>query len=491
MGFSCNMVIFGASGDLTHRLLVPALYYLKRSQQLPKNFSVLGVSRSPLSDEDFRVRLKKFLRQEIPASFYDESQVDELLSKVFYYSMDTTQPNEYVQFKNRLNELERQGHSERNTLFYLATPPDLFHIIPENLAHVGLLHEDQGNWRRIIVEKPFGTDLQSARDLNLKLSEFLKESQIFRIDHYLGKETVQNILVLRFANGIFEPIWNRNYIDSIQITVAETFGIENRGGYYDKAGAIRDMIPNHLFQLVSLIGMEPPNSFEPNDVRDEKLKCLKAVVPFSSKDIQRCVVRGQYDSYRSEAKVKPNSETETFAALKLELDNWRWSGVPFYLRTGKKLKDKSTEVVVQFRCAPFEMFRGLRSCELVSNTMIFEIQPRERVRMKIDVKIPGPEIKTNPVLLDFDYQSSFGAVAKTGYETLLLDAMKGDATLFLRGDQIEEAWKIIDPVLQHPIKPSIYSKGSWGPTEADWLLNQDGRSWFSLNTVTPSVRRVA
>jgi glucose-6-phosphate 1-dehydrogenase len=298
-------------------------------------------------------------------------------------------------------------------------------------------------------------------------------------------------MVLRFANGIFEPIWNRNYIDSVQITVSETLGIENRGGYYDRAGAIRDMIPNHLFQLVSLIGMEPPNSFLPNDVRDEKLKCLKAVIPFTPKDIQRCVVRGQYDSYRTESKVNSNSETETYAALKLELDNWRWSGVPFYLRTGKKMKDKKTEVIVQFRCAPFEMFRSLSSCHLASNAMIFEIQPQERVRMKIDVKVPGTEIKTEPVLLDFDYQSSFGAVAKTGYETLLLDAMKGDATLFQRGDQIEEAWKIIDPILHHPLKPFVYAKGSWGPIEADRLLNQDSRSWFSLDSRVASVRRAA
>ena len=479
----CSLVIFGGGGDLAKRKLFPALYNLRKSGLLSEEFSVIGVARKELDTGEYRQQISRELESRIPREGFDAKARDWLIGRLHYVSGDSSQPETYTRIGGYLNG---------NALFYLATPPSLFTVIPGLLAKSGLLDQEaeQPRWRRIIIEKPFGHDWESARQLNQDLLRVADEQQIYRIDHYLGKETVQNMMVLRFANGIYEPIWNRRYVESVQITVSESLGVEERGDYYDLSGALRDMVPNHLFQLISLIGMEPPNSFDADDVRDQKVKLLRAVKPLAPEDVLTNAVRGQYNNYRSETKVKPDSGTETFAAMKLEIDNWRWAGVPFYLRTGKRLAGRLTEVVIQFRCAPVQMFREVGAGSPSSNLLVIQIQPDERIQMRFNAKIPGPQVRLGDVMMNFDYIDSFGNAPQTGYETLLFDCMKGDATLFQRADQIEVGWKIVQPILDvwQSLKPRDfpnYPTGSWGPKAADELLARDGRQWLAINCCEP------
>lgn len=481
----CIMVIFGAGGDLTKRKLIPALYHLSHRKLLPTDFAIIGTARTPVKTEDFRKNMLETLRKEINASIYSEALAKDLIDRCHYLTSDGKTYSELTPF---IESICKKYQIPTNLLFYLAVPPHLFHQIPPLLATQGLLRQNQSHWRRIIFEKPFGHDLQSAQQLNADLARVMTEDQIYRIDHYLGKETVQNIMALRFANGIFEPLWNRKYIDSVQMTVAEELGVENRATYYEGTGALRDMVPNHLFQLVSLIGMEPPNSFSAKDVRDEKVKVLCAIKPIKN------AVRGQYRGYRNEKQVHPNSQTETFVALKLEIDNWRWAGTPFYLRTGKRMPKRITEISISFNCAPFQMFSKVSVPECIHpNILKLQIQPKEQIILQIAGKIPGPGMEIGVAPLRFNSVEVFGGIPETGYETLLYDCMKGDASLFQRADQIETAWSIVSPILKlwdasktgslPQVNPfPLYSPGSWGPREADELIRSDGRQWINPTT---------
>ena len=490
----CVLVIFGGTGDLARRKLFPALYNLRVSGLLSEKFVFVGVGRRAMSEAEYRKRIA----QDHQGENVDAAASDWLTDRAYYLQGDSSEPNTFGELKRFLAELDKKRGTSSNAIFYLATPPSLFSVIPRLLAESGLLKQEatgDGNrsWRRIIIEKPFGHDWESAHELNQSLLRVAAEDQIYRIDHYLGKETVQNMMVLRFANGAFEPIWNRRYVDSVQITVAEQLGVEDRGEYYDHSGALRDMVPNHLFQLIALIGMEPPNSFDANDVRDEKVKLLQAVKPFTPEEVLSRAVRGQYGAdgrgnpaYQREPSVRPGSMTETYAALRLEIDNWRWAGVPFYIRTGKRMSERLTEVVIQFRRAPIQMFRQVEAGPMSSNLLVMQIQPDERIQMRFNAKVPGPQVKLGSVLMDFDYIEAFGMAPQTGYETLLFDCMRGDATLFQRADQIEAGWKIVQPILDvwQTLKPRDfpnYAAGSWGPTAADKLIARDGRAWMAIN----------
>jgi glucose-6-phosphate 1-dehydrogenase len=487
----CVMVIFGASGDLTKRKLLPALYYLAKGNLLPRHFAVVGTASTDMTSLAFRDKIKGEI-----ASFLEEpldSEVWTRLEERLYYTQGSFEDAAaYDRLRDLLVELDARHETGGNYLFYLATPPDFFSPIVKRLGESGLAREEAGAFRRVIVEKPFGHDLESAQTLDREVRTVLRERQIFRIDHYLGKETVQNILVFRFANGIFEPIWNRRYVDHVQITVAETVGVEQRGGYYDKAGALRDMVPNHLFQLLALIAMEPPISFEGEAVRDEKAKILHAIQPFAPEDVLARTVRGQYGAapgvvgelaYRSEAKVNPRSRTETYAALKILVDNWRWADVPFYLRTGKRLKQRVTEIVIQFKRAPLVLFRDTPVERLSPNRLIIHIQPDEGISLRFGAKLPGPTVGVGAVKMGFNYDDYFGSTPSTGYETLLYEAMKGDSTLFQRADAVEAGWQALQPVLDVwqalPARDfPNYTAASWGPAEADELLQKDGRRWI-------------
>jgi glucose-6-phosphate 1-dehydrogenase len=490
----CCFVIFGASGDLTHRLLMPALYNLAARGLLPDAFSVIGVGRGEKSDEAFRDDLVKGLRQFAIVKIENEV-VDRLLGCVGYVSGEADDSATYRKLDQVLARVERERDTHRNRLFYLATPPTAFTPIGRHLGQMGLTREESGAWRRVIVEKPFGTNLASAQALNRELLELLEEHQIYRIDHYLGKETVQNILVLRFANGLFEPIWNRDHIDHVQITVAETLTVGRRGRFYDTTGALRDMVPNHLFQLLSLVAMEPPSRFEAHAVRSEKAQALDAIyVPHDAAVLQDSV-RAQYvaarvgdnevGDYRKTADVRPDSTTETYVALKLMIDNWRWAGVPFYLRTGKALKSRRTEVAIKFKQAPFAMFRDTPIDQLAQNFLVISIQPEECIGLQFNAKVPGPVIAISGVGMTFKYQDYFDAAPNTGYETLIYDCMIGDAILFQRADGIEAGWRAVQPFLDAwrntgPNGLAFYKAGSEGPTEADQLLIRDGRRWRSI-----------
>jgi len=489
----CVMVIFGASGDLTRRKLVPALYNLAAGGLLTDRFAVLGVSRTPMGDEEFREKMAGDLRRFATAEV-DEGRLDWLIRRVHYIAGDFGDPGLFHLLRERLALLDREFHTEGSCLFYLAVPPSLFCELVERLGATGLTVEEEGRWRRVIIEKPFGHDLDSARALNREIREVLAERQIYRIDHYLGKETVQNIMVFRFANGIFEPIWNRRYVDYVQITVAETVGVEGRGGYYEEAGALRDMVQNHMFQLLALTAMEPPVSFAADAVRDERVKVLSAIRPLSPEDVLRQTVRGQYDegmvdgsgvpAYRSEPSVSPTSTTETYAALALFVDNWRWAGVPFYLRTGKRLPKRATEIAIQFKCAPLMLFRETSVESLSPNLLVLHIQPDEAISLRFEGKIPGPVVRLGTVRMHFQYEDYFGSTAHTGYETLLYDCMTGDSTLFHRSDMVEMGWSIVTPILDvwkalTPRDFPNYAAGTWGPKEADELIQKDGRRWRS------------
>ncbi len=487
---ACTMIIFGATGDLTKRKLFPALYNLAKAKFLPDNFAIVGVGRQEMTSEDFRSQIRGNLLEFIGKDI-DKELLKWFEARTHYTGGDFADKKTFTELKKLLKELDKQFDIPENYFFYLATPPALFGLVTGKVGEIGLSAETDG-WRRFIYEKPFGHDLESAKKLNAELQCLLKESQIYRIDHYLGKETVQNILVFRFGNSIFEPIWNRNYIDHVQITVAERLGVEQRGGYYETAGALRDMIPNHIFQLVTLTAMEPPVSFEADAVRNEQVKILRAIQTFSPEDVLKNTVRGQYGdgeldgkkkaAYRAEANVDPNSNTETFAALKISIDNWRWAGVPFYVRTGKRMAGKHSEIVVQFKKAPFMLFRETGIERLTTNRIIIHIQPDEGITLHFGAKIPGPIVNMGAVDMDFNYLDHFGDQISTGYERLLFDCMTGDATLFQRADMVEASWSIVSPVLDvwHAIPARDfpnYESGSWGPKESDALLENDGRKW--------------
>jgi glucose-6-phosphate 1-dehydrogenase len=482
-----TVVIFGATGDLAKRKLLPALYNLNAERLLPEGFSVIGRGREPLTTDAYRDRVSRDLQQ-FGTMNTERDHCEWLESRLTYLAGQFDDPATYDRLGESLAAASPgDGGRPSNALFYLATPPALFGPIVERLSAAGLLAEHDG-WRRVIVEKPFGHDLDSARALNRRLAGLLNEHQIYRIDHYLGKETVQNIMAFRFANGIFEPIWNRRYVDHVQITVAETVGVERRGGYYDHAGALRDMLQNHLLQLLALTAMEPPISFESDAVRDERVKVLNAIHPLSARDVARDVIRAQYgpapdgsgSAYRDEPGVAPHSRTETFTAVKLLVDNWRWADVPFYLRTGKRLASRASEIVVQFKRAPFMLFRDTTVEELSPNQLVLRLQPDEGIELGFEAKVPGPRVRLGTVRMEFNYADYFGSAPNTGYETLLYDTMTGDSTHFHRVDIVEAGWKVVDPILREWAATDSmhnYPSGSWGPPAADALLARDGREW--------------
>ncbi|MGE0101070.1 MAG: glucose-6-phosphate dehydrogenase [Blastocatellales bacterium] len=490
----CVMVIFGATGDLTKRKLIPALYNLVKSRLLPDQFAIVGTSRTEMTSEAWRDQLSQEIRT------YATSEVEDgiwewFLKRIYYVGGDLNDVQTYRNIGDQLAAVDAEHGTRGNYFFYLATAPSFFGPVIEHLGGIELTKEVNGQFRRVIIEKPFGTDLESARSLNATIRTVIDERQIYRIDHYLGKETVQNLLVFRFGNAIFEPIWNRRYIDSVQITAAETVGVEKRGGYYDTSGALRDMVPNHLFQLVSLTSMEPPISFDANAVRDEQAKVLQAMSPINPEDVLTRTVRGQYGSgsmngepvpeYRAEAQVDPNSNTETFVAMKLGIENWRWAGVPFYLRTGKRLPKRVTEISIQFKRPPLLLFRDTPVDRLRTNRLAIRIQPNEGISLRFGAKIPGPIMRVGAVEMDFSYMDYFGSTPSTGYERLLYDCMIGDATLFQRADMVEAGWCVIEPVLDvwKALPPRAfpnYAAGTWGPKEADELLTRDGQEWWKI-----------
>ncbi|HWM91492.1 MAG TPA: glucose-6-phosphate dehydrogenase [Thermoanaerobaculia bacterium] len=486
----CAMVIFGASGDLTKRKLIPAIHNLATQHLLPKDFAVVGVARSEMSDDDFRGKIRDEMREFATGELEDEV-VEWLLPRLSYVTGELQDSSTYEKLRECLSEADEKWGTQGCYLFYLAVPPSQFAPVVQKLGESGLADEPEGKWRRVVIEKPFGHDLESARALNHDILKVLGERQIYRIDHYLGKETVQNILAFRFANGIFEPIWNRRYVDHVQITVAETVGVESRGGYYEEAGALRDMVQNHMFQLLALTAMEPPTSFRPDAVRDERVKVLCAIKPLTQEDVLRFTVRGQYGEgemdgkhvpgYRQEPNVKPDSPVETYVALELFVENWRWAGVPFYLRTGKRLPRRVTEIAIQFKRAPFVMFRETPVDQLNPNVLVIRIQPEEGISLRFEGKVPGPVMRLGTVKMDFRYADYFGSTPSTGYETLLYDAMTADSTLFHRSDMVEVGWSVVQPILDvwkalTPRNFPNYAAGTWGPKEADDLI-KDGRRW--------------
>jgi len=484
------LVIFGGSGDLAMRKLFPAIRNLASADLLPDEFAVVGVARDDLSNEAYQQKVRTALQGD--ASSNADARTEWVVERVHYLSADASQPDRYPELCQMLEALSSSWSRPGNYLFYLATTSSLFTPIASQLGSSSLARQEPSKWRRVIIEKPFGHDLKSARELNRQLREILSEDQIYRIDHYLGKETVQNILVFRFANGIFEPIWNRRYVDHVQITVAENLGVESRAAYYDQTGALRDMIPSHMMQLLSLTAMEPPTSFHAGAIQDEQAKTLHAVARLMPEDVLSCAVRGQYGAgiiegkqmpaYRSEPNVAPDSITETFVAVKLCLDNWRWAGVPFYLRTGKRLARHDSEITIQFRQAPFSLFQETKVEQLAPNLLVTHIQPDEGISLRFGAKAPGAAVRVSPVDMDFRYADYFGSKLWTGYERLLHDCMVGDATLFSRADVIEAGWAISDPILDvwRALRARTfpnYAAGTWGPPESFQLLEKDGRHW--------------
>jgi glucose-6-phosphate 1-dehydrogenase len=489
----CAIVIFGATGDLTHRKLVPALYNLAADGELPPAVAVVGFARRPKTDEQFRNELgettKQFSRQEVRDDIWQTFS-----QSLFYHQSEFEDESGYRSLVKRLDQLDEERGTRGNRLFYFAAAPEQFEPILKNLKAAGLNKSKEGSWARVIIEKPFGRDLASAQELNRIVSNSFSEDQTYRIDHFLGKETAQNILVLRFANAIFEPIWNARYIDHIQITAAETLGVEGRAGYYETAGALRDMVQNHLLQLLCLVAMEAPTDLSADSIRDEKVKVVRSLRRYRPDEIAKWVVRSQYTAgainaepvpaYREEERVNPNSETETYVALRLLLDTWRWSEVPIYLRVGKRLPKSATEISVHFKKAPMVLFNR-DSIEHDQNVLVIRIQPDEGISLRMMAKIPGTSLRIEPVKMDFHYGTSFGKASPEAYERLLLDAMSGDATLFARRDEVEEAWAFIDTIenaWSSRAAPSLtfYPAGSWGSEEADELLAREGRAWRRL-----------
>ncbi len=487
----CIVVIFGASGDLTKRKLVPALYRLSQQRLLPAEFAILGVSRSPMTHEEFRARMKDAVATFSEARRVDEAVWQSFAQGIFYLPADINQESSYQQLKELLEQIDRERGSSGNRIFYLSTAPEHYSAAIRQLGAANLARPHPPQWVRLIIEKPFGHDLLSAIKLNEELAAVFDEDQVYRIDHYLGKETVQNLLVFRFANGIFEPIWNRQYIDHVQITNAEAIGVEGRGAYYESAGVVRDMIQNHVFQVLSLVAMEPPISLSANAVRDEKIKVMQAVRPIPIDRVNEFAVRGQYGpgsvggqavaGYRQEPGVNPQSWTETYAMLKLYFDNWRWAGVPFYLRSGKRLPKRVTEIAIQFKEAPHLLFNQVAAQQLEPNVLVVRIQPDEGITLRIGAKIPGQVTRIRWVNMDFRYGASFGSASPEAYERLLLDCILGDSTLYARRDMTERGWEIVMPILEvwQSTKPTFpnYEAGTWGPQAADELIERDGRRW--------------
>ncbi|HEY8172464.1 MAG TPA: glucose-6-phosphate dehydrogenase [Dehalococcoidia bacterium] len=489
---ACATVVFGATGDLTARKLIPALYNLARARLLPSGFSVVGFARRDWTDEVFRARMKEAV-QTYSREPLQEEIWESFAGNLHYISGTFDDFDAYARLNERLMKQDSAHGAAGNRLFYLATPPSAYAQIAHRLGEAGLVRGGKtGGWSRLVVEKPYGHDLESARELDRSIGLVFRERQIYRIDHYLGKETVQNIMVFRFGNGIFEPIWNRRYVDNVQVSVAETVGVEGRGDYYEEAGALRDMVQNHLLQVLALIAMEPIASFRGDAVRDEKAKVLHAIRPI--RDIGTQTVRGQYTrgaifgepvpGYREEDGVDPNSQTETYAAMKMEIENWRWAGVPFYLRVGKRLPKRATEVAITFNMPPLHLFQQMSGDNPTPNLLVLRIQPDEGISLRFGAKVPGTRGDVRPVNMDFRYGSSFGVDAPEAYERLLLDAMLGDATLFTRWDSVEAAWELLTPVIQawaEGASPSqFYEAGSWGPDAARELVERDGREWHRM-----------
>ena len=480
---NCILVIFGASGDLTKRKLIPAMFDLKNRGQLPEKYLIVGVGRSPYNDDSFRKKLN--------LDIDEQEGFSEFLNHVYYQRVDTASVEDYGYLAERLNKLDKEHEVGGNYIFYLATPPKLYSVIPEFLSLYGLNREDDG-WKRLIVEKPFGINLESAKKLNKDILHFFKEHQLYRIDHYLGKETVQNILVTRFGNGIFEPLWNRNFIDHVEITAAESLGVEKRGGYYDGSGALRDMVQNHLLQLTGLVAMEPPASFESNAIRNETLKVFQSLKPFDLNNIDKQYIKGQYISskikgeevygYREEDGVNPHSRTETYAAIKFFIDNWRWGGVPFYIRTGKRLPTRVSEIVIHFKATPHRLFKKAFGTADNFNKLVIRIQPDEGLLLKFGMKMPGAGFEVKDANMSFRYSELSSDQLTTAYERLLLDCINGDSTLYARGDAVEACWEFIQPLIDHeesdpPPKIFGYPAGSWGPEHSDDLIEGDDKGW--------------
>jgi glucose-6-phosphate 1-dehydrogenase len=487
-----TFVLFGATGDLAHRKVVPALFQLWRTNLLPHEFAIVGIGRRPYTDDAFRTELRASLDEFSRVLPIETAVWDEFAGRIRYQLGSFDDPALYDDLVVRLDDLDRERGTSGNRLYYLATQPSAFAEIIANLGRVGLDHEQHaGGWRRIVIEKPFGRDLTSAIRLNREVGKVFRESQVYRIDHYLGKETVRNILVFRFGNGIFEPIWHRRYVDHVQITVAESIGVEKRGAFYEEAGASRDFLQNHLMQLLSLVAMEPPATFDAEALRDEKVKVLRAIEPMNPDTVAANVVRGQYGpgwvtagqvgGYRSEAQVDPESETETYVAARLFVDDWRWAGVPFYLRAGKRLPKRATEIAIQFKQVPHALFKD-SSVDPEANLLALRIQPDEGILLRFAAKVPGLGVDVRAVNMDFTYGSAFSVDSPDAYETLILDALLGDASLFTRADEVEKAWAIVNPIIDAwadgpaPEFPN-YAAGSWGPADSDALLARDGRRW--------------
>jgi glucose-6-phosphate 1-dehydrogenase len=498
----CAMVIFGAAGDLTKRLVVPALYNLVQAGQLSEHFQLVGVDHNARSIEQWRKNLadamESFVAQggEFHVDAIDQKSWQWLSDRMSYLQGDLNDRGAYLKLRDHLAGLDKTAKTGGNYLFYLAVADRFFGPAVDALGAAGLTTENEQQWRRVVIEKPFGHDLASAKALNAEILKTLQEHQIYRIDHFLGKETVQNIMALRFANGLFEPLWNRHQIDHVQITVAETVGVEHRGKFYEKTGALRDMVPNHVFQLLAMTAMEPPISFDAEAVRAKKTEVIQAIKPLDAAKVLTDVVRGQYGAgrvlgqqvraYRDEPDVAPDSATETYVAFKLKIDNWRWAGVPFYLRTGKYMKRRSTEIAIRFHQAPYTLFRGTDVERLHPNWMILRIQPDEGIALEFAAKRPGPTVTLNNVSMDFAYKTYFKVAPNTGYETLLYDCMIGDPTLFQRADTVEAGWKVVQPILDAwasnpPLDFPNYAAGSDGPAAANELLARDGRAWRSLD----------
>jgi len=487
------IVIFGGTGDLTWRKLVPSLFDLRQDGRMPKKFAIVAVGRSSFIDAQLRERYFKGVKRFSRKGKVKNRDWNDFAGHVTYLQGDYSDPETYSNLERRCIALEKDWKIKACRIFHMATPPALFGVIPQMLADAGLNKDREHD--RIVVEKPFGHDLESARKLNRALTEKFREPQIFRIDHYLGKETVQNILAFRFANPLFEPIWNRRYVDFVTMTVAENVGVEERGGYYDQAGALRDMVQNHLMQLLCLVAMEPMVSFNANEIRNKKVDVLHAVRPMTSGDVSACAVRGQYGAglidgkrvraYRREDDVSRRSKTETFAALKLFVDNWRWQDVPFYLRSGKCMPRQASQIVVQFRAVPHQSFPPEATRDWHPSRLVLSIQPKEGIVLDFQAKVPGPEMRLQPIEMKFDYQDSFATPSPDAYETLLWDVMNNDQTLFMRADQIEAAWRILTPVLEKwgdksPHHFPNYAAGTWGPKAAEQLLARDGRQWSPI-----------
>jgi len=498
----CTLVIFGATGDLTKRLVMPAIYNLVRGGLLSRNFAIIGLGRGEQTDREFSDYLGKEVRGfmsgremgGVPIPF-DEEAWGFLADRISFIGGDLNDAEIYKRLSGHLEKIEAENGTQGNVVFYLAVAASMFGPIVGQLGAAGLVDQSGGKFRRVIIEKPFGTDLPSAQALNTSVKKVLEEDQIYRMDHFLGKETVQNIMVLRFANGIFEPLWNRDHIDHVQITVAETVSVEHRAAFYEQTGALRDMVPNHVFQLVSLIGMEPPNSFGADAVRTEKAKVLQAVAPLDAEGVRHNVVRGQYsggtvggkpvEAYREAEGVAPGSTIETFVAMRLDIENWRWAGVPFYLRTGKSMTKRTTEISIQFKTVPFALFRDTSLDTLAPNILSFQLQPDEGVSLEFDAKKPGPEIEVGRVKMDFKYKDYFQTSPATGYETLIYDCMIGDAMLFQRADSVEAGWAVVQPILDYwrddkSAALEFYPAGSDGPEGSHNLLWRSGRRWKAL-----------